>query len=69
MKIIDLTMPIFEGMPQHSAHGKTPFFLPGTRNHEAWRTLNPKSRFVFSGAPIPYLGGTGGQVRALAIVN
>jgi kynurenine formamidase len=29
----------------------------------------PKSRFLFSGAPIPYLGGTGGQVRALAIVD
>lgn len=27
----------------------------------------PSSRFHFSGAPIPYLNGTGGQIRALAI--
>jgi kynurenine formamidase len=45
MKIIDLTMPIFEGMPQHSAHGKTPFFLPGTRTHEAWRTSNRANHY------------------------
>jgi kynurenine formamidase len=29
----------------------------------------PQSRFLFSGAPIPYLGATGGQIRALAIVD
>lgn len=29
----------------------------------------PKSRFTFYGAPIPYVGKTGGQVRALAIID
>jgi kynurenine formamidase len=29
----------------------------------------PRSRFLFSGAPIPYVGQTGGQIRALAIVD
>lgn len=33
-QIIDLTMPIEEGMGQHPAHGRTPLFLSGTRNHE-----------------------------------
>jgi kynurenine formamidase len=29
----------------------------------------PKPRFTFSGAPIPYVGRSGGQVRAMAIVD
>ncbi|BCJ85502.1 cyclase family protein [Effusibacillus dendaii] len=29
----------------------------------------PKARFLFSGAPIPYLGATGGQIRAMAIIE
>lgn len=33
-KVIDLTMPIQEGMAQHPAHGRTPLFMSGTRNHE-----------------------------------
>jgi kynurenine formamidase len=39
-KIIDLTMPIYEGMPQHPAHGRTPLFLSGTRNHDVWRSFS-----------------------------
>ncbi|WAH36202.1 cyclase family protein [Alicyclobacillus dauci] len=39
-KIIDLTMLIREGMAQHPAHGRTPIFLSGTRNHAAWRDFN-----------------------------
>lgn len=35
-QIIDLTMGIYEGMPQHPAHGRTPLFLSGTRNHQAY---------------------------------
>lgn len=37
MRIIDLTMGIEEGMGQHPAHGRTPLFLSGTRNHQAYR--------------------------------
>lgn len=38
-RIIDLTMPIYEGMPQHPAHGNTPIFMTGTRTHEVWRSF------------------------------
>jgi len=38
-KLIDLTMPIYEGMPQHPAHGNTPFFMTGTRSHDVWRNF------------------------------
>lgn len=44
-KIIDLTMPVYEGMPNHPAHGRTPLFLPGTRNHEAWKLFNVKNPY------------------------
>ena len=30
---IGLTMPIYEGMPGHPFHGRTPVFLSGTLNH------------------------------------
>lgn len=33
-------MGIYEGMRQHPAHGRTPLFLSGTRNHEAYRDFN-----------------------------
>lgn len=44
-QIIDLTMPIQEGMPQHPAHGRTPLFMSGTRNHGAWRNFNRENPY------------------------
>jgi kynurenine formamidase len=44
-KLIDLTMPIYEGMPQHPSHGRTPLFLSGTRSHETWRAFNRKNYY------------------------
>ncbi|MED1824888.1 cyclase family protein [Brevibacillus agri] len=44
-KIIDLTMPIYEGMPQHPSHGRTPYFLSGTRSHEVWRSFDRKNHY------------------------
>lgn len=32
--IVDLTMPIWEGMPVHPAHGRSPVFLDGTLRHD-----------------------------------
>jgi kynurenine formamidase len=31
---VDLTMPIDEGMPSHTMHGRTPIFLSGTLKHD-----------------------------------
>jgi kynurenine formamidase len=36
-KIVDLTMGIREGMPQHMAHGRSPLYLSGTRQHQMWK--------------------------------
>lgn len=64
-KIIDLTMGIYEGMPQHPAHGRTPLFLSGTRNHEAYKdfkrvNLYDESDFVsFENEQIVICGHTG----------
>jgi kynurenine formamidase len=44
-KIIDLTMPIYEDMRQHPAHGRTPIFLSGTRNHQSWRDFKRKNPY------------------------
>ncbi|MDR7313892.1 cyclase family protein [Brevibacillus nitrificans] len=44
-KIIDLTMPIYEGMPQHPSHGRTPMFLTGTRTHDVWRSFSRKNYY------------------------
>lgn len=44
-KIIDLTMPIFEEMPNHPVHGRTPLILPGTRNHDQWKLFNVKNQY------------------------
>ncbi|RFU65170.1 cyclase family protein [Peribacillus glennii] len=44
-KLIDLTMPIYEGMPQHPAHGNTPHFMSGTRSHDAWRNFNRRNHY------------------------
>lgn len=35
--LIDLTMVIAEGMPQHLAHGRSPLYLSGTRQHSMWQ--------------------------------
>lgn len=50
VQIIDLTMGIHEGMAQHPAHGRTPLFLSGTRNHEHYRDfkrINPYDEHDF----------------------
>jgi kynurenine formamidase len=65
VQIIDLTRIIYEDMPQHIAHGRTPLFLSGTRNHESWKRFNrtnpydSSDRVSFQNEQILVCGHTG----------
>jgi kynurenine formamidase len=66
---IDLTMPIYEGMPGHPYHGRTPIFLSGTLNHWMYQFMerrNPYSneKISFANEQIVLCGHTGTHMDA-----
>lgn len=69
MTTIDLTMPIYEGMPGHPFHGRTPLFLSGTLNHRMYEFMdrhNPYSgeKISFANEQIVICGHTGTHMDA-----
>lgn len=69
-RIIDLTMKIYEGMPLHPAHGRSPIMLSGTRTHEAWKKFgvvnpyDPNDLVSFQNEQICLCGHTGTHMDA-----
>jgi kynurenine formamidase len=44
-RLVDLTMVIRENMPQHLAHGRSPVYLSGTRQHDMWRQAGKQNPY------------------------